>query len=88
MVCCTVENERLSWELEQMRDLVDMQELARLRLDLDSLRNQILLMADREDTAQVTLPHCTLPLPSWALCPSWHLNNVLLYRCCAFVKNI
>lgn len=50
-----MENERLSWELEQVRGLVDMQELARLRTDLHSLRNQILLMASQEDKAQVAL---------------------------------
>lgn len=53
MFCCVVENERLSWELEQVRGLVDMQELAVLGTDLHSLRNQILLMAQREDNAQV-----------------------------------
>lgn len=53
VVSCVVENERLSWELEQVRGLVDMQELAVLRMDLQSLRNQILLMAQREDNAQV-----------------------------------
>lgn len=50
---CAVENERLSWELEQVRGLVDMQELAVLRMDIHSLRNQILVMAQREDNAQV-----------------------------------
>ena len=65
MVCCAVENERLSWELEQVRGLVDMEELAHLRMDLDSLRNQILLMAQREDHAQVRL---ALPLHGVGLC--------------------
>ncbi|KAL3144137.1 hypothetical protein ABBQ32_003927 [Trebouxia sp. C0010 RCD-2024] len=49
-----LENERLSWELEQVRGLVDTQELAHLRTDLHSLRNQILLMASQEDNAQAT----------------------------------
>ena len=65
MVCCVVENERLSWELEQVRGLVDMQELAHLRMDLDSLRSQILLMAQREDNAQV---HLAQPLHCVGLC--------------------
>ena len=49
-----VENERLSWELEQVQGLVDQQELAQMRSDLDSLRSQMLLMAEREDNMQVT----------------------------------
>lgn len=65
MVCYVVENERLSWELERVRGFVDMQELAHLRMDLDSLRSQILLMAQREDNAQV---HHALPLHCAGLC--------------------
>ena len=48
-----VENERLSWELEKVQGLVDMQELTHLRSDLHTLRSQILLMTLHEDSAQV-----------------------------------
>ena len=39
-----VENERLTWELSQLQGSVDTDELARLRTDIDTLRQQILQM--------------------------------------------
>ena len=39
-----VENERLTWELSQLQGLVDADELARLRTDIDTLRQHILQM--------------------------------------------
>ena len=43
-VWLAVENERLTWELSQLQGLVDADELARLRTDIDTLRQQILQM--------------------------------------------
>ena len=53
-MCCAVENERLSWELEQLRGMVNMQELTRLRSEIDGLREEMLHMADRAESLQVT----------------------------------
>lgn len=74
VLCCAVENERLSWELEQVRGLVDTQELAHLRTDLHSLRNQILLMASQEDNAQVTLHLSICSRAEACCCPTSTLH--------------
>ena len=49
-----VENERLSWELEQLRGMVNMREVSRLRADIDGLREEILHMANRMEGLEVT----------------------------------
>ncbi len=60
-----VENERLSWELEQLRGMVDMDELTRLRSDIDSLRQEMLHMASRLESLQVLVLQ------------DWHANLAL-----------
>ena len=52
-VMCAVENERLSWELDQVRGMVNENEIARLRSEIDGLRQEVLHMADRHDSLEV-----------------------------------
>ena len=41
-----MENERLLWELEQMRSMADVNEVTRLRSEIDGLRQEMLHMAN------------------------------------------
>ena len=49
----TVENERLLWELEQMRGMADVNEVTRLRTEIDGLRQEMLHMANRYESLEV-----------------------------------
>ena len=49
----TVENERLLWELEQMRGMADVNEVTRLRSEIDGLRQEMLHMANRYESLEV-----------------------------------
>jgi len=48
-----VENERLLWELEQMRGMADVNEVTRLRAEIDGLRQEMLHMANRYESLEV-----------------------------------
>lgn len=49
----TVENERLLWELEQMRGMADVNEVTRLRSEIDGLCQEMLHMANRYESLEV-----------------------------------
>ena len=48
-----MENERLLWELEQMRGMADVNEVTRLRSEIDGLRQEMLHMANRYESLEV-----------------------------------
>ncbi|DBA65966.1 TPA: hypothetical protein ACH3X2_002987 [Trebouxia sp. C0005] len=49
-----VENERLLWELEQMRGMADVNEVTRLRSEIDGLRREMLHMANRYESLEAS----------------------------------